>query len=430
MGIALYDRSIMYTVKTRRQKMANSGLNFPKLFNKGNLNILKQLQPSEVQHSLILGTLLNPNGKHGYGDLFLEEFFNIVIDDNNFAYRNEKWLVTVEKGRFDISIRNKNNTKIIIIENKSNWAEDQPNQLYRYWLRGIYHPQYRLNKHGKPCFSKIIYLSPSFEKQYREQSISRPENSDLPEEKVPEGIIKTVFYREEILNWLEKCLTLVEKSDDVYCYIKQYKDYWRYPMENTIVNQVEEMFCDNEQFTSFLELKTKWDLIKNSWWQSFKVFANKYFSENPVEGWEYASSGNCDFRWYCEEFTEKSLCIRFCDWVEQYSLILWADSAHCDTVKISKLLEEAKYLPIISAFERIDKIPEENHNVKIIERGNYHFGHSMDGYFDMDSLAWYAHYKQEEFLSQILEKLNRFTKDNEVVSLLKEINLTTKKNGK
>jgi hypothetical protein len=200
---------------------------FPKLVYK-DLNVFKQLQPSELQHSLILGTLLDPNEKHGFKDLFLKEYFNTVIADENFKYDNsEKWIVTIEKGHFDISIRNGNSTKIIIIENKSNGAGDQPNQLYRYWLRGIYNTQTRLKKLGIRTHAKIIYLSPSFEKQYSEQSITAPIELENFPNKVPKEIIKTVYFGEEIVNWLEKCMSLIDNTDDVFFYIKQYIDYWR-----------------------------------------------------------------------------------------------------------------------------------------------------------------------------------------------------------
>jgi hypothetical protein len=408
--------------------MENIELKFPKLVNKDCLNIFKLLKPIEVQHSLILETLLNPNGDHGYGGLFLEAFFNIVIDDNNFTYGNEKWIVAVEKERFDISIRNNNNTKIIIIENKSNEAGDQPSQLYRYWQKGIYLPQHRLNKLGIPCFSKIIYLSPSSEKQYSEQSITRPENSDLPIEKIPKDIIKTVFFREEIFNWLEKCLTLVENSGNVFYYINQYKNYWRDPMENEIANQVEKLFSDNEQWTSFLELSLQRDLIRNSWWQNFRSQMDKCFTvENLVDGWGYTSWDVWDFRWFLKDYGKDSLCLWCGEENGSYSLFLWANENLYDPIKISNLLQEHKYLPIVSAFEGQVEIPSPDNAVKIAEHGNFQFGDPMDGHFDVDRLAWYAHYKPNELVSQILRKVDRFRKDNEITNLLMKLNSETKR---
>jgi hypothetical protein len=203
-------------------------LYFPKIIIRNGLNVLKQLEPSEPQHSLILGSIINPSSEHGYGDVFLKEFFDIVINDKNFnCDGNEKWFVNIERERFDISIRNNNKTKIIIMENKSNGAVDQQNQLYRYWIDGIYKPQFRFSRYNIPHWAKILYLSPSFKKGYSEQTITRPLNWDknLPQS-IPKSIIKTVYFREELSNWLKKCLELVENTSDMYFYLKQYKDFW------------------------------------------------------------------------------------------------------------------------------------------------------------------------------------------------------------
>ena len=94
---------------------AHSLLSLPKIKNKNALNIFNKLKPSETQHSIILGGLLNPRGEHGQGDTFLQIFlllFSIPLENN------DSWFVTVEKERFDIKISNKQKTKIIIIENK------------------------------------------------------------------------------------------------------------------------------------------------------------------------------------------------------------------------------------------------------------------------------------------------------------------------
>jgi hypothetical protein len=199
-------------------------------------------------------------------------------------------------------------------------------------------------------------------------------------------------------------------------------------MVNDIVSQVEELFNDKEQFISFLDLTAQWDSIKNSWWQNFKSPVNKCFSmDNVVEEWGFVSWGYWDYRWFIKEFGEKSLCLWCREWAGNYSLLLWAEPNLYDTVRISKLLQEKKYLPIVSAFERIDEIPAPDNNVKIFEHGNYHFGDSMDGHFDMNRLAWYAHYEPEKFISQILNKIDRFRKEKEITDLLKEINTVTKK---
>jgi hypothetical protein len=117
------------------KKQKDRMIHFPKIKIITNINIFKQCSPIvEKQHSNILGTLLNPNGSHGYGTTFLALFFETVLEDTAFFTDSDKWNITIEKGgHYDVRIRNQNNRKIIIIENKSNWAQDQQNQLYRYW---------------------------------------------------------------------------------------------------------------------------------------------------------------------------------------------------------------------------------------------------------------------------------------------------------
>ena len=191
------------------------------------LNFFRKIHISEPQHSQILGDLLNPVGSHRQGDLFLKKFFE-TLNLENFEY-NEKdfWTVTTEAERFDIRISTKSRDKIIIIENKSNGAVDQPNQLYRYWYYGIYLPQ-KMLVGNKNCRSKILYLTPTTFKTPNEQTLTRPEYFDkkLPE-KVPLKIIDVIFFNNEITTWLSKCLEAVKDNLELYYFIKQYYDFWR-----------------------------------------------------------------------------------------------------------------------------------------------------------------------------------------------------------
>jgi hypothetical protein len=192
------------------------------------INIFEQLDPKEPKHSLIISSILDPKGKHGYGNLFLKLFFKIFPLEPMNISDDDIWEVTAEKERFDIRIRNINNTKIIIIENKSNWAIDQDNQLYRYWYNGIYLMQRQYEQVNIPVFSKILYLSPSDYKQPTIQSISRPNDWDknLPE-KLPVDIIKIVYFKEHMVDWLNLCISSVNKKDDISFYLSQYKEFWR-----------------------------------------------------------------------------------------------------------------------------------------------------------------------------------------------------------
>jgi hypothetical protein len=189
------------------------------------------MPPIEPQHSKIIGKLLDPKERHGYGDLFLAKFFEIVLDDPSFSpENNDRWRITIEKeGRYDIRIRNQNGSKIVIIENKSNGAEDQKNQLYRYWYEGIYSPQYKFGTDIK-TYCKILYLSPNYDKKPDEQTVLRHNNDNTLPDRVDSNIIKVVYFKDEIVKWLDACMVhaqAVDKNLDMYYYLKQYNDYWR-----------------------------------------------------------------------------------------------------------------------------------------------------------------------------------------------------------
>lgn len=201
---------------------------FPVIAKSSELNFFRKIPISEPQHSRILGDLLDPLGSHNQGDVFLRLFFETLGIEYD---KNDWWTVTVESERFDIRIATKSRNKIIIIENKSNWAEDQPNQLYRYWYYGIYLPQKKF-KNNTNCMKKILYLCPNYQKNISEQTFSRPVDFDktLPE-KVPCKIIEKIYFNKEIIKWLFECMNAMKDKDnpelELYYFIKQYYDFWR-----------------------------------------------------------------------------------------------------------------------------------------------------------------------------------------------------------
>ncbi len=96
-------------------------------------------------HSPFLCDLLDPNGTHDQGTLFLASFLEILSDrarasaaEWNYQWHDEpeatSWLVLPERGKIDISIRNRNQGVLIFIENKID-APEQEDQLTRYFER-------------------------------------------------------------------------------------------------------------------------------------------------------------------------------------------------------------------------------------------------------------------------------------------------------
>ena len=107
-------------------------------------------------HSAILVDLLDPQGTHGQGDLFLKNFFQIyVLGDLDYA-TGQNWIIEKEKvtswGNLDIVLSESAQKRCVVIENKID-AMDQPGQLARY---------YRWIQEGSPYSlkkSRLIYLT-------------------------------------------------------------------------------------------------------------------------------------------------------------------------------------------------------------------------------------------------------------------------------
>jgi len=161
---------------------------------------------SEPIHSRILHFFLSDNPMHGQGKLFLSAFLEYIGFEKDEG--NEEWIITAEEGRVDVLLRRLNPLGAVIIENKSNWAEDQPNQLYRYWYENIHkceedsdtdyyskHPEY-----------KIVYLVPDETKHINSNSTSRPVDypEDLPEELPMKP--KVMTFHTDIPKWLGGCM--------------------------------------------------------------------------------------------------------------------------------------------------------------------------------------------------------------------------------
>ena len=114
----------------------------------------------ETKHSRFIAFLLDPNADHGKEKLFLNEFLKII---NIAVIEDSIWTVSAEKNNIDILLKCENPVKsTIIIENKSNWAVDQKNQLYRYWYREIFNSlkSYQNPKDVLNENERIIYLAP------------------------------------------------------------------------------------------------------------------------------------------------------------------------------------------------------------------------------------------------------------------------------
>ena len=156
--------------------------------------ILKMSHYEEKLHTPFLTELLNPDGSHGLKDAFLRAFINIANLDVNLDF---KCLSVISEfnignksddnqigGRIDIFISDRAKNAIII-ENKI-YAEDQENQLLRYYN---YVKENGLN-------GILIYLT-----------LEGTEPSDFSLGRKNFDYV-CLSYRKMILPWLQRCVEL------------------------------------------------------------------------------------------------------------------------------------------------------------------------------------------------------------------------------
>ena len=149
-----------------------------------NIFSILNMETDEVKtHSRLIAELLNENGTHGQGAVFMEKFLE-CFSIGNFDIKNgyevtiEKYagkMVNDEGGRIDIFIRN-NRNECILIENKI-YAAEQHKQLLRYY-----------NSFSN---AKILYLT-----LYGEES----------KDAHSKGLkYESVSYETDVIDWLEIC---------------------------------------------------------------------------------------------------------------------------------------------------------------------------------------------------------------------------------
>ena len=195
-------------------------------------NVFNLFNPGETMHSKILAHLLDPRESHGQGNCFLYSFLKMIeIESPELGI----WHISCEAERIDVCLERNDPLSIIIIENKSNWAGDQGNQLYRYWFKKMY-PHHKDNndlKHfykSNEKYHKILYLTPDASKQPSPNTLNRPDGLDdnrAPGELpiIPEPLL----FRDLVGRWLYPLLkqNQIRPENHRMCeYIKQYIEFW------------------------------------------------------------------------------------------------------------------------------------------------------------------------------------------------------------
>lgn len=187
------------------------------------INLLDILDPEETDHSRIIFQILRyrapvPDGRH---ELF--ESLIRFIADRHKGFRNitiENPWMTAENMRIDLCVQEEGKY-VIIFENKSNSAVDQPNQLARYIKC--------MKRKYKEEQIYLLYLPPFLSKKPEAQTWVDTENPDVELEKVFRDRYVNCSFRDYIIPWLTEIVmpNIRHKDDQLLCAISQYVDHWK-----------------------------------------------------------------------------------------------------------------------------------------------------------------------------------------------------------
>ena len=174
------------------------------------LSIIEKDRDEAHIHSKVLYNLLSQNWGKKDKETFLTLFLKELGIEEEIIY-NKTWEVTREKafdldtvkGRLDFEIKSKD--YIYIIEMKID-AGDQPEQLMRY-------QKFAKEQHKK---YKIFYLT------LDGHNASKKSVGEEDSEEIKKLEYTNISFKEEILNWLEKCLDLVKGKENKSACINQY----------------------------------------------------------------------------------------------------------------------------------------------------------------------------------------------------------------
>ena len=213
------------------------------------------LSTREVRtHSALIADLLNPKGSHGQGLIFLKLFLDQIKSKINFPIDKGKLKNAQTEVEKYIGLKNKDNTEggnidiiieveknAIIIENKI-YAEDQKNQLLRYY------------NYGKMRFNNDFLLL------YLTLDGHEPSNFSLGIKENKKSQIKyvNITYKEDIKSWLEKCHKETVNQPLLRETLKQYinlvKQLTGQAMSNKVNEKIKNLITENTNIIEAIEL--------------------------------------------------------------------------------------------------------------------------------------------------------------------------------
>lgn len=278
-------------------------------------NLINQIYGiGETKHSRFLAFLLNPNAEHGKGKSFLNEFLKHV--EINYD-EDDMWEVSAEKNNIDILLKRTYPRKsTIIIENKSNWADDQDNQLYRYWYNEMYdsNKDYENAETFLEKDDRIIYLAPNEYKLYEASSLCKPDDYNCKISSLKPSSITNLYFSTDINQWLQKCLEQLDNCSGTRMkfFIEDYLQFWQETnFKNEIfMKEIDNYFSDKKtDWINFAEAAKYVSQVNEQWVQKFV----KELEKINIPGWKFESFkpdegllSKDDFRWFINDSSSLS----------------------------------------------------------------------------------------------------------------------------
>ena len=366
---------------------------------------------TETKHSRILAFFLNPEETHGQGGTFLKLFLD-KLEFNTTDFNPKQWRVYVERNNIDILLQSDQIS--IVIENKSNGAVNQNNQLYRYWDSAIYQFHHKnIERAEDKNYSRIVYLPDGwwYDRNPTEQTKERPDYLSAEEypEKLNENIITTWTYVKEIKEWLTECANSISESNIIKYFINNYITYWsktkikdKQYMEilKKHLETIEDWKNLNEVVNQFQNLKSQW----------VKDFEKEIKVENSDNFWgQRKTLFPYDFRWGIKGSDWTDMCILF--YPSEYGISIWGQ-------KLYKVKDKYK-----TQFEEIF-----GEDFQWIEDSNSNYVMCLkDDCFEFDEvdLPW-QFYNNAQLVKRIKEVITKYTNNPKVGELFKTINVDPK----
>lgn len=256
--------------------------------------LVSDIYYKENFHSDILKAILDPEGLHKEGPIFLYSFISYLNQ-----YSGKSWIkkddyqnaiVEREAGRIDISIRDLKSKRAIIIENKINGAGDMSRQIPRY----VGH----LEKQGYKV-DLVVYLVLNSYKEPTTHDWSQAELAHILPKVLPVSAYNET--PKDLYNgWLSKCEKQAQNIDTLFL-IRQYNNLIAYlggkNMNKPLMEEFLQKMLEDDNYNKAVALNAMLQDLIN--YRRDKILDTFKFDKDPftqVYEWNnYAVLNNCHY---------------------------------------------------------------------------------------------------------------------------------------